>query len=119
MLKKTLTAVAVDHVRDYLRERLEKLKELDLDQDGQKDVDQVVELLTHVGEKMRVAIEATDFQKLATGLEQVVSGASLIGSSVDKETLGAAVSESMIGMHKIGKLLQLGIAEVKRMEKQS
>lgn len=115
-LKKHLTNVAVDSVMDYLKEKLEKLKQLDLDQDGQKDVDQISELLMRVGTKVKDSLESTDFPKLATGLEQIMSGASLIGSSVDREKLGDACTELGTGMKKLGHLMQLGVKEMKANE---
>ena len=116
-IKRTLTAVAVDSARDYVRERIEKLKELDLDKDGQKDVDQIAILVNQLAEKVKLALESTDFQKLATGLEQVVAGAGMIGESVDREKLGEAGKEFATGLRELGKLLKLGIEEVKRQEK--
>jgi hypothetical protein len=116
-LKRTITAVAVDSARDYFKERLEQIKQLDLDKDGRKDVEQLSELLTHVGEKVKIAVESTDFQKLATGLEQVIAGATLVGASVDHEKLGGALKEVTTGLRQVGKLLKLGIAEIKEQEK--
>ena len=116
-LKKTLTTVAVDSFRDYLKEKLEKLKELDLDQDGRKDVDQVAELLMHVSAKVKDAIESTDFPKLASGFEQIMSGAALIGASVDRVKVADACSELGTGMQKLGGLLQLGIQDLKQKDK--
>ena len=118
-LKRTLTHYAMDSVRDYFQEYLEQIKQLDLDHDGRKDVDQMAELLARVTEKLKTAIEATDFQKLGTGLEQVISGASTIGSSVDTDKMNAACSEMVVGIRQVGKLLQLGIAEIKQLEKQT
>jgi hypothetical protein len=115
-IQRTLTSVAVDSVRDYLKEKLEKLKQLDLDKDGQKDVDQITELLIHVSAKLKDSIESTDFPKLALGMEQIMSGASLIGASVDREKLKEAVSELGVTMKQLGKLAQLGIQEMKREE---
>ncbi|HEY9791356.1 MAG TPA: hypothetical protein V6D22_13215 [Candidatus Obscuribacterales bacterium] len=116
-IKRTLTAVAVDSARDYLLERIEKLKELDLDKDGQRDVDQVAALLNQLAVKVTAAVESTDFQKLATGLEQVITGAGMIGASVDRQKLTAAGEELHSGLRQLGKLLKLGIQEVKRQEK--
>jgi hypothetical protein len=119
MIKRTLTHLAVDSARDYLREKLAILKQLDLDEDGQKDVDQITGLLTRVGEKAKLALESTNFQQLATGLEQVISGAGLIGASVDREKFSAASAELATTLVEVGKLLQLGLAEVKRYEQRS
>ncbi len=112
-IRKTVTAMAVDSAKDYLHERLEQLKELDLDKDGKKDVDQVAELVTRAGERVKIAIESTDFQKFATGVEQLFSGAEVIGSSFDREKVGHACAELSACLAQVGKLLQLGIAEVK------
>ena len=116
-LKSTLTSVAVDSVRDYLKEKLEKLKQLDLDGDGRKDVDQITEILMHVSTKVKEALESTDFPKLATGLEQIMSGATLIGASVDREKLGDACTEFGAGMKQLGHLLELGVKDMKQIEK--
>lgn len=115
-LRSHLTNVAVDSIMDYLREKLEKLKQLDLDEDGQKDVDQISELLIRVGTKVKDSIESTDFPKLATGLEQIMSGFTLIGSSVDREKLGDACTELGAGMKQLGHLLQLGVHQMKEIE---
>src|SRR5215470_17612289 len=89
-LKRTLTNVAVDSARDYFLEKLEQIKKLDLDHDGHRDVDQIAAHLIELGKKLNEAVESTDFQKLATGLEQVVAGANLIGSSIDRQKMSAA-----------------------------
>lgn len=115
-IKKTITAVAVDSARDYLKERLNELKQLDLDKDGKKDVDQVIEVLTHLGEKVKESIESTDFPKLATGLEQVFSGIGLVGDSIDRRKLADTCDELAKGIGQIGTLLRLGIAEVKNQQ---
>jgi hypothetical protein len=112
-LKRTLTAVAVDSARDYLQEKLHELKQLDLDKDGQKDVDQIAALLTELAERVKASVEATDFQKLASGLDQIISGAALIGDSVDKEKLAAAFSELSLSLRQLGTLLKLGVADLK------
>jgi hypothetical protein len=118
-LKSKLTSVAVDSARDYLQERLNRLKELDLDDDGQKDVEQIKEVLSRLSVKVKDAVEATDFQKLATGLDQIVAGTGMIGDSIDRTKLRETGSELLIGVKQLGKLLQLGIAEVKRDDKRS
>lgn len=112
-LKKHLTSVAVDSVMEYLQEKLEKVKQLDLDGDGRKDVDQISETLVRVADKIKSSMESTDFPKLAEGLEQIMSGASLIGSSVDRDKLGDACRELGSGMKQLGHLLQLGVHEMK------
>jgi hypothetical protein len=115
-IKSKLTSVAVDSARDYFIERLNQLKELDLDHDGQKDVEQIKEVLHRLSVKVKDAVEATDFQKLATGLDQIASGATLIGSSLDRQQLRETGAELCTGLKQLGKLMQLGIAEVKRDE---
>jgi hypothetical protein len=117
MFKQTITTMAVNSARDYLQERLKELKKLDLDKDGQSDVDQITELLMSLGESVKQSIEATDFQKLATGLEQLMSGVGLIGESVDRQKLAAACEEMGTGLRLLGKLLRLGVQELKRDEK--
>jgi len=116
-LKRKLTDVAVDSFVDYLREKLEKIKQLDLDQDGQKDVDQIAGLLKSLSAKVKDTVESTDFPKLATGLEQIMSGVNLIGSSIDREKLGSTFTELGVGMQQIGHLLELGVHEMKQIEK--
>jgi hypothetical protein len=113
-LKRTLTAVAVDQAKDYFRERLEHLKQLDLDHDGRKDVDQLAELTMNVCDRVKEAVESTDFQKLASGLEQVIAGAGTVGASIDQDKLKVALGELGSGLTQIGKLLKLGIAEAKK-----
>lgn len=112
-LKSKITGVAVDSARDYLMEKLEKLKELDLDANGQRDVDQITEVLVRVAAKVKDSLESTDFPKLAEGVEQVFSGMSLIGASVDREKLGLACTEFGVGVKQVGVLLQLGVKEIK------
>ena len=112
-LKRTLTAVAVDSAKEYLQEKLVELKQLDLDKDGQKDVDQIMVLVNHIADKVKISIETTDFQKLAAGLDQVMSGAGLIGDSVDREKLADALKELGSGLTKLGTLLHLGVREIK------
>ena len=116
-MKKTLTTVAVDSIKDYLKEKLERLKELDLDKNGQKDVDQIGELLLHLSDKVKAAIESTDFPKLASGLDQIVAGAGLVGSSFDREKLSDACTELGTGLKQLGHLLQLGIRDMQQLEK--
>lgn len=112
-LKRKLTNVAVDSARDYLKEKLEKVKQLDLDEDGKKDVDQISEVLMRVASKVKDSMESTDFPKLASGMEQIMSGVSLIGASVDREKLADACTELGVGMKQLGHLLQLGVQEMK------
>jgi hypothetical protein len=51
---------------------------------------------------------------LASGLEQVMAGAGLIGASVDHQKLGAACAALTAALNHLGQLMQLGIQEVKR-----
>ncbi len=99
MFKKKLTAVAVDSVTEYLQERFEKLKQYDLDQDGQKDVDQIIEILGRCSVKAKAALESTNFANIAAGLEQVIAGAVLIKNSVDPQTM-AELGEELSGASK-------------------
>ncbi len=89
-IKRKVTSMAVDYARDYFHERLNELKQLDLDKDGQKDVEQMSALLVGLSEKVKDCIDSTDFQKLAGGLDQIISGAELVGASIDSQKLGAA-----------------------------
>jgi len=116
-LKRKLTDVAVDSFIDYLKEKIEKLKQLDLDKDGQKDVDQIAGLLTSLSATVKDTVESTDFPKLATGLEQIMSGVNLIGSSIDRQKLAKTCTELGTGMKQIGHLLELGVHEMKQIEK--
>ncbi len=113
-LKRKVTSIAVDSARDYLRDRLKELKQLDLDKDGQKDIDQMATLLSGISEKVKDCLDSTDFQKLAGGLEQIMSGVKVVSASVDPQKLGAASGELTAGLMQLGKLLQLSIEEVKR-----
>ena len=113
LIKRTVTNLAVDSAKSYLHERLNELKKLDLDKDGQSDVDQCAELVVKIADKVKDALESTDFQKLGSGMEQVVSGVSQIGASVNQEKLGLACEELAAGLKALGKLLRLGIVEMK------
>lgn len=112
LIKRTLTAVAVDSARDYLQEKIKELKKLDLDKDGQKDVEQISQLLSELAEKFKAALESTDFQKLGSGVEQLVSGAGLIAESVDRQKLGWALEESGNALKQLGSLLKLSVGEL-------
>lgn len=113
MLKRKLTEVAVDSFTEYLEERLERLKQLDLDKDGQKDVDQIVEILNRCGLALKDMLNTTDFSRMASGLEQIISGTELIGKSFDPEKVTVMGRELKDGVQKIGELAQLGITEMK------
>jgi hypothetical protein len=116
-IKQALTNVAVDSFRDYLKEKLEQVKQLDLDEDGQKDLDQIGELLLQVSKKVKEAVESTNFAQLAAGFEQVVAGANLIGSSFDRTKFADAWAELDPAMQKLGELLQLGVKEMKQLDR--
>lgn len=111
-LKKKLTTVAVDSATDYVKERLEKLKQFDLDGDGQSDVEQIKGLLAECAERAKEALEATDFSKLASGAEQILNGVSLFGSAVDRAKLSAAIRALIPALKKTGHLLELGTREL-------
>ncbi|MBX9687893.1 MAG: hypothetical protein K2X27_14400 [Candidatus Obscuribacterales bacterium] len=111
MIKRRLTEVAVDSVTDYLKEKFEKLKELDLDHDGQKDVDQLLEILENCGRLSKTAVQSMDFQKIAAGLDQVFSGLNTVVAAVDRDALGAASNELSKALVKLGALTQLGVRE--------
>ena len=113
IIKRKLTEVAVDSLTDYLKERLEDLKKLDLDKDGQKDVDQVVEILYRCGHLAKEALASTDLPAVAGGLEQIVTGAAAIGKAVNTEKLGAAGTELGQAFKKLMTLAHLGIIELK------
>ena len=113
MFKKKLTEVAVESVTEYLEEKLEYLKTLDLDNDGQKDVDQIVEIVNRCGDAVKVVLDTTDFSKMATGLEQIITGTEMIGKSFDPEKVKVFGKEVKVAATKLGELTQLGIAEVK------
>lgn len=113
MIKQKLTAVAVDAVTDYLREKLEALKKLDLDHDGHKDVDQVMEIVGRIGLLSKEAIDHTNFAQIASGLDQIMKGAELIRNSVDKDKIGAMTKEIGFAWTTLGHLAQLSIQYAK------
>lgn len=116
MFKKKLTEVAVDSLTDYLKERLEQLKQLDLDKDGVKDVDQIIAILHRGGNALKDCLDSTDFPKIAAGLESIMNGALMIRDSMDAEKLQALGSELKQGATKLAELSQLGIAEMKNQQ---
>lgn len=118
MFKKKLTEVAVESVTEYLEEKLEYLKTLDLDNDGQKDVDQIVEIVNRCGDAVKGVLDTTDFSKMATGLEQIITGTEMIGKSFDPEKVKVFGKEVKVAATKLGELTQLGIAEVKNHKKE-
>lgn len=113
MFKKKLTEVAVESVTEYLEEKLEYLKTLDLDKDGHKDVDQITEIVKRCGDAVKDVLDTTDFARMATGLEQIISGTEMIGKSFDPDKVKVFALELKEGASKIGELTQLGIAEAK------
>ncbi len=113
MIKRALTEVAVDAFTDYLKEKLEKVKQLDLDQDGTKDVDQLAEIVARLGLHFKDALTTTNFSQIATGLDQIIAGVELVRNSLDKEKLGALTKEVSLGLTKIGELTRLSIQYVK------
>jgi len=113
MLKRKLTEVAVDSLTEYLQERFEKLRQFDLDQDGQKDVDQVIAILGRVGESAKAMLATTDVSNIASGLEQIMAGATLIQHSFDQEKMSELFKEVGTASSKISELTQLSIAYVK------
>ncbi len=113
-IKQKLTGVAVDSLRDYLQEKLDNIKQLDLDGDGHKDVDQIAELLTHLSATVKDSIDSTDFPKLATGIEQIMSGLDLIGSSANREKWAVTCTELGATLKQLGRLLQLGVHQMEQ-----
>lgn len=118
MLKQKLTEVAVDAVTDYVKEKIQWLKQFDLDQDGRKDVDQIVEIVMRCGQLMKESIDHTNFAQIAAGLDQIMTGASLIKQSVDQEKLSAMSKELGAAWRTLGHLSQLTIQYVKDNPKQ-
>lgn len=114
LFKRKLTEVAVDSFTDYLKEKFELLKQVDLDQDGQKDVDQIVEIVNRAGLALKDALDSTDFSKMATGLEQITGGVALIKSSFDAVKVQAVAHEIKVGTAKLVELGNLGIGEMKQ-----
>lgn len=113
MFRRKLTEVAVDSFTDYLKERFEALKQLDLDKDGQKDVDQIIAIVNRAGLALKDSLDSTDFTQMATGLEQIVNGAQLIKNSFDAVKVQAVAKELKEGCTKLAELGQLGITEMK------
>lgn len=116
IIKRKLTEVAVDAFAEYLQEKLEKLKEFDLDKDGRKDVDQVAAIVKRCSSLAKDAIATTDFSQIAAGLELIINGATAIRNSIDREKLTALSREAASGMSKVGELAQLTIQYVKEQD---
>ncbi len=115
-MKRKLTEVAVDGVTEYLQEKLARLREFDLDQDGQRDVDQVIEILGRCGEKAKTALSSTDFPKVAAGVEQIFDGLAMIRQSCNQEKLGDFFNEVSAASVKLNHLGQLSIRYIKDQE---
>lgn len=113
IIRRRLTEVAVDSFTDYLKEKVEQIKQLDLDHDGRKDVDQIKEIVEACGQHMKSAAQSMDFQKMATGLDQIMSGLNMVATAVDGKLLQAAGAELSKGLQKLGQLAQLAIEEAK------
>lgn len=113
MLKRKLTEVAVDAFTEYLNEKLSVLKELDLDQDGRKDVDQLAEIVARCGLITKDVLSSTDFSQIGAGLEQIISGTTMIRNALNKEQLTVLTKELSEGATKIGELARLSITYVK------
>lgn len=114
LIKKHLTNVAVNSFTDYMKEKFEEIKQLDLDHDGRKDIDQLKELLDSCGIQAKIAIESMDIQKLAQGLDQIMKGANMVASAIDGNALQSAGQELGKTLAKLGQLTQLGIEEAKK-----
>jgi hypothetical protein len=113
MFRRKLTEVAVDSFTEYLQERFERLKQFDLDQDGRKDVDQIIEILGRLAEKTKDTINSTNFPNIASGLEQVLQGAAMIRNSLDQQKLEELGVELTDATKKLTALGQLSIKYVK------
>lgn len=115
-IKRKLTEVAVDSFTEYLEERLAKLKELDLDQDGQKDVDQIITILKKCAVSVKGVLDTTDLTKMAAGMDQMIAGANMIGTSFDREKLKTVGGDLREGLTTLSHLAQLGLVELKERE---
>lgn len=113
MFKRKLTEVAVDALTEYLNEKIAALKELDLDKDGRKDVEQLSEIIARCGLIIKDVLSTTDFSKIGAGLEQIINGTTMIRSALNKEQLAVLTKELSEGATKIGELAQLSIQYAK------
>lgn len=111
--KRKLTEVAVDSVTEYLQEWFQNLKQFDLDRDGQKDVDQIVQILGRCGTKAKETLSSTDAANIAAGLEQIINGTTLIRQSFDHDKVTAFLKELSQASAKITELAQLSIEHAK------
>jgi hypothetical protein len=114
MLRKKLTEVAVDSFTDYLKDKLEYLKTVDLDKDGTKDIDQIISILNKGGVALKEALDSTDFTQMASGLEQIVGGVNLVKTSFDATKVQAVARQMKEGAATLADLAQLGIVEMKQ-----
>ena len=112
-LKTKLTGMAVDSATSYAKQQLEKLKQLDLDHDGQRDVDQIKTMVSACSASAKEALASTNFANIATGWEQMSNGLKLMRSSVDGSKWSATSKLLIPTLKKLGELLELGVAEVK------
>lgn len=115
-IKRKLTEVAVDSFTEYLEDKLAKLKELDLDKDGQKDVDQIITILRRCGMSIKDVLETTDLTKMANGMDLMINGANMVGTSFDREKLRVVGTDLKEGLTKLSQLAQLGLVELKERE---
>ena len=113
-IKRKLTEVAVDSVTEYLQEWFHNLKQFDLDRDGQKDVDQIIQILGRCGIKAKETLSSTDATNIATGLEQIINGVTLVRKSFDQEKVTALLKELSNASAKITELAQLTIEHAKQ-----
>lgn len=107
MFKRKLTEMAVDNFTEYLQERFEKLKQLDIDQDGRKDVDQVIEILGRCAVKAKATLDTTNFANIAAGLELMFQGSGMIANSLDREKLkelGVELSDATKKLTTLGEV---------------
>jgi Ca2+-binding EF-hand superfamily protein len=112
-IKQKLTEVVLDNVTEYLQETFNKLRQFDLDADGHKDIDQVIEILARCGARAKETLSSTDASGIAAGLQQIVAGVTLIQKSFDQETVTALLNELTTASTKITELAQLSITYVK------
>lgn len=117
MIQRKLTEVAVDAFRDYLKEKLEVLKQLDLDKDGVKDVDQLAEVVARMALHLKEALSTTNFAQIASGIEQIGAGADLVRNSIDQEKISLLSQELSVGLKKVGELSRLSIQYIKDQKK--
>ncbi len=112
-LKTKLTGMAVDAATSYAKEQLEKLKQLDLDHDGQRDVDHIKAMVSACAVSAKEALASTNFSNIATGWEQTSNGLKLMRASVDGAKWSATGKLLIPTLKKFGQLLELGVKEVK------